>query len=144
MGIYYRATTVIGYRVSTDNCYETIEKPNCTHNPPTDVNFCPKCGKKVGTHPLNFMKSQFIDDFREEFINHLPKGYVFEQLYDGDGEQFWFGYGSNTDDDPVCLDPKPYEGIKAEIITLLEPFTSTGLFVLDDAEFGIWTIYAGS
>jgi hypothetical protein len=144
MGIYYNATTIIGYRISTKNCYdtETIE-PSCEHTPPPNVQFCPTCGRKVQSFTRRHAKELYRDNFIDEFANNLVGDYVYEEMYDGYGDQFWFGYGSQAyDDDVARREPKPYDEIKTDIAALLKPFIDAGLFVLDERDFGVWTIHA--
>jgi hypothetical protein len=145
MGTYYTATTVIGFKVSTKKCYVRRSEPNCSHSPPNNVKFCPQCGVRVGTRDTSYMKPEYSDDFRDEFVNHLRAPFVYQEHYDGEGDCFWIGYGSHADlSETERREPKPYEEIKAEIVAMMEPFTSTGLFELKDEDFAIWTLNAGA
>jgi hypothetical protein len=145
MGIYYVASTIIGFRVSTKDCYTTKSEPNCSHNPPPSVTYCPSCGRKVETRNTRSYRKEYTDDFRDEFVNHLPKGYVCTEHYDGQDDLFWIGYGKHADRSETSRSElKPYEEIKAEIIEMMKPFTDVGLFVLNDDDFAIWTLNTGS
>lgn len=142
MGIYRQATTVIGYEISTANFFEKKIKPNCSHNPPAGKH-CPECGKSIGTQTVTVTKDEWWD-WRDEFLNHLPDGYVSDSLYDDAGDKIWIGYGSTvSDEETVMLSTKSYDQIKFELARLLESYTRNGLIELDPTKFGIWTIFTG-
>jgi hypothetical protein len=144
VGTSYEATTVIGYKISIANTMIERTEPNCSHDIPDGAKHCPECGKKVGTRKVRHRKDQW-DEFTDGFVNHLPDGFVCQHLYDYDGDEIWFGYGNTVyEEDPQCLEPKPYAEIKSEIKELLKPYTDTGLLEIDETEFGIWTIFTGS
>lgn len=89
------------------------------------------------------MKDEY-DTFRNDFLDHLPRGYVFEEIYTPQSDNLWIGYGAHRhrgDDAPIRLDTKPYEEIKTELHRMLEPYI--GLIEIDEITFGIWTIHAG-
>jgi hypothetical protein len=143
MGIYYEATTAIGYKISTNGFYEEIKKPSCNHNPLKNEIFCHTCGLQVRIITERKWKDEA--DYFDAFVNEkLPKGYAYNTLYDHSGDVCWIGYGSTVSNDGGKMKTlKPYKEIKDEIQAMLKPFIDTNLFVLDDKEFGIWTIYTG-
>lgn len=142
MGVYYQATTIVGFEISTANFFFEETTPNCSHNP--SGSFCEVCGKKAGSKTSRKSKQEYWD-FRDEFLNDLPDDIVWTQQYDGDGDLIWIGYGSHADlSEASMLEPRAYDTIKAEITALLEPYTSAGLLVLDESKFGIWTLNTGS
>lgn len=145
MGTYYTSSTIIGFKVTPTNIYDTKVVQNCTHNPPADVKFCPTCGKKVGSR-VERTRTDAWEEFKDT-ANEVgfPKHYVFEEAYESDKGTFWFGYGAQVsrDDDEKKVPLKPYDEIKAGIAAIMKPWTDIGLFVLNDADFGIWALVIG-
>lgn len=141
MGIYYRATGLIGYELSISRFFEDKAKPNCQHNP-SGSRFCPECGTPAGTVTTRTAKQAWWD-FSDNFLNHLPTGYVAEYLHDYHGEKIWFGYGSSVDEGAKVLLPRSFDEIKTQIAILLQRYIETSLLELDENTFGFWTIHAG-
>lgn len=134
------ATTVIGYKIKTDGFFNIVEKPSCSHIIDKNLKFCPECGIKV-----DVLKKRQNNEYEELFfdlINSLPEGYVHNSLYDNEGDICWFGYGQTVGySDGQMLPLKSYDEIKIEIHVILKPFIDSKIIVLNDKEFGIWTIY---
>lgn len=142
MGVYYQATTIIGFEISTANFFYKETKPNCSHNP--SGTFCEECGKKAG-FKTNIKSKQEYWLFRDHFLPTLRKDFVWAQQYDRQGDLIWIGYGNHADQSEALMaEPRAYDTIKAELTALLEPYTSAGLVVLDESKFGIWTLNMGS
>ena len=147
MGTYYTASSIIGYKFERPKAGQR-KVPNCPHNPSTSAAFCPDCGKPVGFHTQLISNSEW-EKFRYEFIEErqgggLPKGYKFEQSFDG--ETCWIGYGAQIGQhsDEFRMTPlKPYTEIQEEITNMLHPFTDVGLFQLETRNFALWTVYTG-
>ena len=148
MGIYYESTAVIGYRIKTDKFYEEVEVKSCDHTVDTKLKFCPECGTQNTTYKKRFEKYANPTDsesYYETFAyNEYPEGYVYNTLYDNDGDVCWFGYGATVDYHGSKMLPiKSYDEIKSEIQNIMKPFIDLNLIVLDDNEFGFWVIYTG-
>jgi hypothetical protein len=142
MGTYYSATTIIGYKVSKCNAFDTISVPNCEHQHGLSTGFCPECGKKIGVHEIRRYKDEAAWEDFYHFYNHLPCPFAYE--YDEDRNIFWIGYGQFCDRSAFGFRPiKPYDEIKDELSAMLKSFTDKGIFVLDDREFGVWTLNLG-
>jgi hypothetical protein len=48
MGVDYSGRFIVGLKMEGDDLAEEKVVPNCKHNPPQDVRFCPDCGTRVG------------------------------------------------------------------------------------------------
>ena len=142
MSTDYSAVTIVGYKIDTSNFYEEVKKPNCGHNPPKDVKFCPTCGTKVGFHTEHHCVDE-EGEFTDFVYGDMPEGYVHETEYDNN-DFFWIGYGnsisSHCTDQAEKMKIKSFDEIKEEIADFLAPWISKGFIKLDETTFGIWTI----
>lgn len=143
MGVYYSAKTIIGYEVRGFHRFNENIVQNCGHNPPSNAQFCPTCGKKVGTHTERETREHW-DIFQDAMEEKLPHGLVYEQDFEY-SDAFWIGYGSSSikPGESGMVKVRPFDEIKTLTLALLEPHIKAGLFTLDENNFGIWTIHLG-
>lgn len=142
MGVYYSATTIIGYQMNRILRFDQV--PNCGHNPLPNAQFCPTCGSKVGTHMERQQREDWAS-FEDRMRDHkLPHDLIFEEDFENT-DAFWIGYG-NTNIQPgesEMVKIRSFFHIKTQTLALLDPYIKAGLFTLDEDNFGIWTIHIG-